>query len=99
MYPAILPNTLRFLLNLLHISEIWFSKFNSESIETPNIVSILLDLTDTPPIFVSIEDFELTKRWHFSGFGSRWFFFRPVKGYSEVDCSSEITVGMSLTYV
>ena len=99
MNPAMRPNAVNFLLTLLHIFEIWFSKFNSESIDTPNSVSIWLDLTETPPIFVSIEDFELNNRWHFSGFALRWFFSNQLKSFSEVDCSSEITVGVSLAHV
>ena len=62
MYQVMRPNALSFLLTLLDIFEIRFLKFNSESIEIPNSVSILLDLTETPPTFVSIEDFELNKR-------------------------------------
>ena len=30
--------------------------------ETPNIVPILLDLTETPPVFVYIEKVEINKR-------------------------------------
>ena len=58
MFLAIRTNALSFLYTLRHIYEIWFSKFNSESIETSNSVSVLLDLTETPLIFISIEDLE-----------------------------------------
>ena len=66
MYPAIRPNELGFLLILLHVFE--NSKFNSESIETPDSVCILLDLTEISAIVVFIRNFELNKRRNFSGF-------------------------------
>ena len=66
MYSAIRSNELGFLFTLLHIFE--NSKFNSESIETPNSVCILLDLTEISAVVVFIKNFELNKRRHFSGF-------------------------------
>ena len=87
MYPAIRPNALGFLLTLLHIFEIGFWKLNSAAVETPNSVSILLDLTETPPVFVSIENVGLNKRWHFSEFILGGFFSDQLNSFSEVNCS------------
>ena len=59
MYPAIRPNALSFFTYFTTYTWDLILKFNSELIDTPNSVSIWLDLTETPSIFVCIEDFNL----------------------------------------
>ena len=97
MYSAIRSNELGFLFTLLHIFE--NSKFNSESIETPNSVCILLDLTEISAIVVFIKNFELNKRRNVSGFALTLFFSKQLKSFSEIDFSSVITAGVSLAHV
>ena len=68
-----------FLQTLRHISVIWFSNFNSESIITPS--NFLCELAAREiPLTETISGFlELSKIWDFPGSAFKWLFLNQRK--------------------
>ena len=61
------PEACNFLLGLLQMEEICWSKLSSEPIKIPSRVSFVLVLIETSPIDTSVGVFELKSKCHFPG--------------------------------
>ena len=68
---AMRPKACNFLLALLQMEEICWSKLSSESIKIPSKVSFVLVLIEASPIDTSVRVLELKSKWHFPGLALR----------------------------
>ena len=68
---AIRPRACNFLLALLQMEEICWSKLSSESIKIPGKVFFALVLMEASPIDTSAKVLELESKWHFPGLALR----------------------------
>ena len=82
---AMQTNAFSLLLTLEHMSEICSSKWSSESVKTPDNVSLVVDLIEEPPKCESVGISELNKWCHFSGFFLILLFLNQVKSVSNVE--------------
>ena len=64
---AMRPKACNFLLALLQMEEICWSKLSSESIKIPSKVSFVLALIEPSPVDTSVGVLELKSKWHFPG--------------------------------
>ena len=87
-----------FLLTLRHISVMWFSNFNSESIITPSNFSWELAAIEIPSTETISGFLELSKIWDFPGLAFKWLFLNQRKSLVAEACNSNATLGLSVAH-